>query len=288
MKIERKLNALVLDTETCFKSENANIILEIGWTVGNVLDKTDIPTSRRYIVADTLFNPELHWHSQKLSAIHSELSDAPEGLRVNYGNDMRYIKYMKEAYRLSCLGGEALGEVVLPWARILDQLNKDLAMSDCIGAYNFPFDLRAIQTTTKRFHHHAYNNIYKIPHFCLMQMSANEIAGGKNGKWYFKKIDSLTEEEKILFKSKSGKNLGYSAEIMARYISEDLGYIEMHTAEEDSKIEYEIMQYYFDDKARDDKFFSDYLGNVKSVSWTKIRDGYKNYKQNELFKEVQE
>ena len=62
----------------------------------------------------------------------------------------------------------------------------------------------------------------------------------------------------------------------------------MHTAEEDSKIEYEIMQYYFEDKERDDKFLTHYLGNIESVSWTKIRDGYKNYKQNELFKEVQE
>lgn len=283
MELNKKLNALVLDTETCFKSENANIILEIGWTVGNVLDKTDVPTSRRYIVADTLFDPELHWHSQKLSAIHPELADAPAGMRINYSSDTRYKNYMKEAYRLACLSGEALGEVVMPWTKILDQLNKDLSLADCIGAYNFPFDLRAMQTTTKRFHHHAYNNIYNVPHFCLMQMSANEIAD----RWYFKRIDSLTEDEKILFKSKSGKNLGYSAEIMARYISEDLGYIELHTAEEDSKIEYEIMQFYFMDKTRDEKFYSDYLGNVKSVSWTKLRDGYENYKQDELIKEVQ-
>ena len=63
--------------------------------------------------------------------------------------------------------------------------------------------------------------------------------------------------------------------------------MELHTAEEDSKIEYEIMQYYFMDKERDDKFYTKYLGNVKSVSWTTLRDGYKNYKQDELFEEVQ-
>lgn len=283
MELNKKLRALVLDTETCFKSENQNIILEIGWTVGNVLDKSDVPTSRRYIVNETLFNPRLHKHSQPLKNIHPELADAPEGLRVNYSDDERYIKYMEEAGKLNALRNGSFERVVMPWGQILNQLNKDLSGADCIGAYNFPFDLRAIQTTTKRFHHHAYNNIYNVPHFCLMQMSANEIAD----RWYFKKIDSLTEEEQILFKSKSGKNLGYSAEIMARYISEDLGYIELHTAEEDSKIEYEIMQYYFKSQERDKKFYSDYLGNVKSVSWTKLRDGYKNYKQNELFKEVQ-
>ena len=90
-------------------------------------------------------------------------------------------------------------------------------------------------------------------------------------RWYFHKVDNLPEEEKIHFLSKSGKNLGYSAEIMAKHIQEDLGYTEMHTAEEDSKIEYEIMRYFMLTKPRKDKFFELYLDNVKAVNWQSIR-----------------
>ena len=260
-----KFNVLIVDTETCMKNEHSHLIYDIGWTVGNILDPSEEPKSRRFIVANTLLKGE-HWlHSQKLNKVHESLADAPEGMRTEYKFDSRYNE----------LGEELIGEIALgnvsekfkTWRQILEILTEDLKMVDCVGAYNFPFDLKAIQTTTKRFYNTSFANVYKLPHFCLMQMCANSLIN----RWYFHKIDNLPEDEKIHFLSKSGKNLGYSAEIMAKHIQEDLGYIEMHTAEEDSKIEYEIMRYFMKTNQRQNKFFDLYLDNVKPVSWQSIR-----------------
>ena len=53
-------------------------------------------------------------------------------------------------------------------------------------------------------------------------------------------IDSLDEWEKSNYLSKSGKNLGYSAEVMARYVNKHTDYVESHTALDDSKVEFEL------------------------------------------------
>jgi len=87
---------------------------------------------------------------------------------------------------------------------------------------------------------------------------------------YFRMIDSLDEDEKKFFMSKSGKNLGYSAEIMARYISEDRGYVELHTAKEDSLIEYELAMYFFQNYKYD--YFEKYHNKIGGVHWSQIRD----------------
>ena len=49
-----KFNVLIIDTETCFKNEHSHLIYDIGWTVGNILDPSEEPKSRRFIVANTL------------------------------------------------------------------------------------------------------------------------------------------------------------------------------------------------------------------------------------------
>ena len=64
-----KFNALIFDTETCFKNEHQGLIAEIGWTFGNVLNQQDTPTTRRFLVADTLLNPNYWLHSQKFEKI---------------------------------------------------------------------------------------------------------------------------------------------------------------------------------------------------------------------------
>ena len=87
---------------------------------------------------------------------------------------------------------------------------------------------------------------------------------------YFNKIDRLDEDERRYFMSKSGKNLGYSAEIMARFIEEDFGYVEKHRAKEDSLIEYELALYFLQNWKS--TFFDTYLGKVGNVHWTAIRD----------------
>ena len=267
MARREKLNVLMIDTETCFMNEHSNLIAEIGWTFGDINNPAKKPTKRRFIVANTLLKHG-HWNkSQKLANIHPELSDAPEGMRVAYQEDLRHDELGDELIKLITLEGDYLKNTLKTWGQILKILSQDLALVDCVGAYNFPFDLRALQTTTKRYYHSTYNEIYQLPHFCLMQMCANTLIN----RWYFHKVDNLPQHEKDLFMSKSGKNLGYSAEIMAKHISDDMGYIELHNAQEDSQIEYEIMRYFMNDNSRNNKFFDLYLNNVKAVNWQSIR-----------------
>lgn len=259
-----KYNVLIFDTETCMKNEHSHLIAEIGWTFGNVLSKEDTPTRRRFLVADTLTCPDFWLHSQKLKNVHKSLSGYDEGERTAYKLDSRYANYLEQIRGLNKIS--KTDSVMCSWQYILDQLTKDLALVDSVGAYNLPFDLRAMQTTTKRFHHTHYGEIERLRHFCLMDMYANHVINLN----YFHKIDRLTDEEKKFFLSKSGKNLGYSAEIMARYVSEDLGYVEMHRAGEDSLIEFELALYFLDHYKN--IFFDKYNGKVGSVHWTKIRD----------------
>lgn len=258
-----KFNALILDTETCFKNEHNGLIAEIGWTFGNVLNKQDTPTCRRFLVSDTLMNPNYWLHTQKLKNVHESLAGLQEGERTAYKPDSRYEDYLQQIQRLNRVG--KTDKVLCSWEYVLKQLTRDLSLVDCVGAYNMPFDLRAIQTTSKRFHHTHYGEIERLPHFCLMDMYANHVINRN----YFRMIDSLDEDEQKFFLSKSGKNLGYSAEIMARYIGEDFGYIEEHTAMEDSLIEYELALHFLDKWKND--FFEKYLNKVGSVSWQSIR-----------------
>ena len=65
-----------------------------------------------------------------------------------------------------------------------------------------------------------------------------------DSKNYFKMIDSLDELDKLQFMSKSGKNYGYSAQCMARYIFDSEQYEEQHTALEDSKMEFELARHF--------------------------------------------
>ena len=261
-----KFNALIFDTETCFKNEHQGLIAEIGWTFGNILNQQDTPTTRRFLVADTLLNPNYWLHSQKFEKIiePSRLRKEDEGKRMAYKPDTRYEDYLQQIQRLNRIG--KTDGVLCSWEFILKQLTKDLSLVDCVGAYNMPFDLRAIQTTTKRFHHTHYGEIERLPKFCLMDMYANHVINRN----YFSMIDKLDEAEKKYFLSKSGKSLGYSAEIMARYVSEDIGYIELHTAKEDSMIEYELCLFFLDHWKSD--FFDKYLGKIGSVSWQSIKD----------------
>lgn len=261
--MRNKFNMLIIDTETCMKNEHIGLIAEIGWTFGNILSKADTPTTRKFLVADTLLNPEYWFHTQKLKNVHKSLEGLAEGERIAYKPDSRHKYYLEQIKGLNRIS--KTDSVLCSWQYILDQLTKDLSIVDSVGAYNMPFDMRAIHTTTKRFHHTHYSDIERLPKFCLMDMFANHVINRN----YFSMIDNLDESEKLFFMSKSGKNLGYSAEIMARYISEDLGYIELHNAQEDSLIEYELAQYFME--RYKSKFFDDYLGKIGSVSWQSIR-----------------
>ena len=90
-----KFNALIFDTETCFKNEHQGLIAEIGWTFGNVLNQQDTPTTRRFLVADTLLNPNYWLHSQKFEKIILEKMINNPGKvfsRIDIGNLIKIDK----------------------------------------------------------------------------------------------------------------------------------------------------------------------------------------------------
>ena len=72
--------------------------------------------------------------------------------------------------------------------------------------------------------------------------------------------------------SKSGKNYGYSAQCMARWIFDAEQYEEQHTALEDSKMEFELARHFARKHKKD--FEKLFLGNPKSVSWRMLKRNY--------------
>jgi hypothetical protein len=262
-KFRNKWNQLTVDVETLMKNEHNKIVAEIGWTLGNILDRGDKPLSRRFLVAETMFDSSMWLHSQKLCKVHETLKDTPEGERTTYKVDSRYKEYQQEMKALNRIG--KLGEVVKSWDRILDILAEDLGMADCVASYNWNFDYTAIQTTTKRFYHHNFVELDRLPHLCIMDCFANKVIN----RDYFSFLDDLDKEEQEYFKSKSGLNWGYTAEIMSRYVSQDIGYTELHKALPDSMIEDTLSRYFIENYKKD--YFYSFLGNPKFVSWTNIK-----------------
>ena len=57
---------------------------------------------------------------------------------------------------------------------------------------------------------------------------------------------------------------------MARYINKHTDYVESHTALDDSRVEFELARLFVDRHFTE--FKKDFLNNVKSVSWTLLRD----------------
>ena len=74
-----------------------------------------------------------------------------------------------------------------------------------------------------------------------------------------------------MYKSKTGKNLGHSAEIMTRYIQSDPYYVEAHEAEPDSSMEMNLAEKMVDNSKKYREFCKDFLGNPKSVHYTKVK-----------------
>lgn len=246
--MKTKFTGLVLDTETHFKSEHQNIIYDIGWVMGDLRNVTAPKIERRFFVKE--FLPTSFWKHTYIDKITDE--------RKFWKIDSRADRTQIHAHNTPSM--------VKSWDYICGVLSTDISMVDSVGSYNWGFDSRAIDTTNRKLNHCAILPTWEFNKFCLQDMYVRKIVN----RDYFRFIDSLDAYERKNFLSKSGKNLGYSAEVMARYINKHTDYIESHTALDDSRVEFELARLFVGKHFTE--FKNDFLNNVKSVSWTLVRD----------------
>ena len=248
IKLSQKFDVIMIDIEAHMKSEHNQKPYHIAWTRSNALDKTAPMESYEWYVKEFL-HPTMWKHT---------FTDKETGERKDWKIDSRADSVMKRAIENPNL--------VKPLAEIYEILQMQISVSDAIGSYNWNYDSRSLDIGYRALNHTDFlSNIKHLP-FCLLDCYANKIIN----RDYFKFINELPKWELEQYKSKSGKNLGYSAEIMARYVNRDHFYIEEHTALNDAKIEMALLKHFI---AKEKKsFFDDFLGNPKFVSWTKIRD----------------
>ena len=247
----RKMNrftALVLDCESHFKSEHNKLIYHIAWVMGNVCDPSTPRVSREYYVRE--FLPLNYWK-------HSYV-DKNSGFRKFWKLDSRKNDVDIRAFSNPM--------IIKSWAEIMKDLAFDISISQGFGSYNWTFDSSAIDITNRFLTHSGIVNTFDIPKFCLLDCYANKIIN----QTYFSFIDGLNDDDVKNYFSKSGKNLGYSAEVMARYMMEHHHYVEAHTALEDATVEFELLEYFVSKHYR--SFIDDFLGKPKSVAWKSIRE----------------
>jgi len=79
-----------------------------------------------------------------------------------------------------------------------------------------------------------------------------------------------TNEDKHFMMSRSGKNIGSSANCMGKYLLGDIDYTEEHTALNDALLECHIFREVFG--RIDIRIINDFLNRIKTPHYTKIRD----------------
>jgi len=243
-----KFRALVLDCESHFKSTHNKLIFHIAWVGGNVRNTLDPREPEEFYVEE--FLPGGFFS-------HSYI-DKITGIRKPWKLDSRCDKVQIRAF--------ANPHLVKPWDYIMEKLAFDISVSEGVGSYNWTFDASAIDTTNRYLTHSGIVNTFDTPKFCLLDCYVNKIIN----KNYFSFIDNLDSVDVQNYLSKSGKNLGYSAEVMARYMMQHHNYVEAHTALEDATVEFELLEYFVAKYWK--SFDEEFLGKPKSVAWGSIRE----------------
>ena len=247
-RLKERFTALILDTETHFKSEHNKLIYHIGWVKGDIREPSHPRDRREYYVKE--FLPFDYWQHSYVDKITKT--------RKFWKLDDRANEVSQRAFDNP--------KLVKSWDYIIKRLKFDASQCHGIGSYNWSFDSSAIDVTNRKINHTGVIKTFDTPPFCLLDCYANLIIN----KDYFKFIDSLNSTEVENYLSKSGKNLGYSAEIMARYMMQHHDYVEAHTALEDATVEFELAEYFVTKHYK--VFKKEYLGNPRFISWQKIKN----------------
>ena len=246
--MRKRHNALVIDTETTMKNEKPFLAYNIGGALGDIYSPNSQPLEFDFYVQEIISNPENFVHTYK---------DKETGESKFWKYDRRYAHVLNDAFKNR--------SKIKPLKYILNYISKHIGFADSIASYNWNFDKQAFNKTVLEFHNEKYREFERIPNWCIMDCYSNKEINLN----YFKMIDSLDEIDKLQFMSKSGKNYGYSAQCMARYIFDSEQYEEQHTALEDSKMEFELARH-FARKHKTD-FEKTFLGNPKTVSWVMLK-----------------
>jgi|TARA_Y100000031_G_scaffold1332_1_gene1664 hypothetical protein len=250
MTIKERFTAVILDCETHMKSVSNKLIYHIAWVRGDIRSPNKPRRYREFYVRE--FLPFRFWE-------HTYPNKEDTGRRSFWKNDSRAHSVQQTAL--------AKPHLIKSWNEIVERLNYDLSVADGFGTYNWAFDASAIDITNRKLHHKGIMRNLDIPKFCLMDWYVTKVIN----RDYFLFIDKLSKEDKIAYLSKSGKNLGHSAEVMARYMMQDPNYKESHLALDDATVEMELLE---NAMLRTDKFKEwkkDFLNNPRPVSWQSVK-----------------
>ena len=241
--------ALVLDTETHFKSLYNKLIYHIGWTRSDIRNPSAPRIYREFYVKE--FLPLEYWQ-------HSFVDEKTSKRRF-WKNDSRATRVQQRAFDNP--------ELVKSWEEIQQTFLFDASVSNAISSYNWGFDSSAIDITNRRIFHNSLLDTVSTPKFCLMDYAFNMIIN----KDFFDFILKAPQHIKDRLKSKSGKGIGYNVETMIRYIKKDWDWKEPHTALYDSMGETDIAVE-IDKRGHYTIFKNEFLGAPRSVSYSDIRN----------------
>jgi|TARA_R110000851_G_scaffold119793_3_gene247839 hypothetical protein len=244
----KKHNCLVIDTETTFKNEKPFLAYNIGGAFGDIYSKDSPPETFDFYIAEILANPENFCHTFK---------DKDSGKRKFWKYDSRYKKVLEDAFKNR--------SKIKPLKYVLNFLNKKIGLADSIASYNWAFDNQAMKKTVLEYQNEGYFDMEKIPQWCIMDGYVNQEINLN----YFRMVDEKDELDKSAYLSHSGKNYGYSAQCMARWIFDSEQYEERHTAEADANMEFELARHFVRKHKR--AFEDTFLGNPKTVSWVAMK-----------------
>lgn len=202
---------LIIDTETTKKGENMpyQSVFDIGWTISNRQGK--ILCKRSYIVEEFRLQA---LEKKKAFLIDSDVVD-------------------KATYITKLLNREM---IVASWKAITTQLSKDCKKFNVgfLGAYNLGFDTNVINKTNFFFYEKELDNIFDNVYLIdIYHACAYTILSTPEYKEFADKHGLRTDKG----------NFKTGAEATYRYITGDTGYIEEHTALQDSIDETKILHY---------------------------------------------
>ncbi len=236
---------LTLDSECAMKNDHDKIIFDIAWTVCNINKPNfEFLHKKRFIVKESYENIN-HW-------IFRRRKDKKQ--------------YDFDEDRFQQLHSDVIaGDLeVLEWREIYKRLMTDLWSLGVEGftAYNLKHDWTCLKKTHLRFCHEDFALPTHIKPWCSMDFVGTELLGHKYFAWVDAKPKDVIERYNL---KTDGGNYGYSAEIAGKYLNDDVGYAEPHTALYDATMETVLNTHtYRLNKNR----FEKYLNNIQFVHWT--------------------
>ena len=249
-----KHNALILDTETTFKNEKPFLAYNIGGAFGDIYSAKSKPIAFDFYVEEIITDSQNFQHTYL---------DKETGERKFWKYDSRFNFVLNE-WRLDKDRPDSKKKVK-PLAEIFDKIAEFVDASDSVASYNWAFDKKAFITTCLEYQNRKWTEFDRIPNWCILDAYGNRMINAN----YFTMVDKEKPIYKKAFLSHSGKNYGYSAQAMARWIFDSEQYVEQHTAQDDATMEFELARHFVRKHKKD--FEKTFLGHPKTFSWIKMK-----------------